>query len=396
MNYSIVLVSNEDYVKYASVLITSIILQTNAQTKDFCYDFYLLSDALSEQTIKKLSLFERELSKIHPCKIKTHIIKDDDFLHLPKLNGNHLTYYRLKASSILPKDVKRYLYLDVDMLVLGDIREIFTIDLDGKVAGVVLDYFKKKRFLIPKIENNQKLNISKGYFNAGAVLVDLEKWREQRVDDLCDYFSKNYYAPQHDQDILNGALLGKIHILSPKWNFLADMYCHCILKDESRFHYKIQYDKNTFKDALCNTKILHFYRHYKPWKDRVILYNFNGESLSDLWWNIAYKTPIFTLELKEVESKINNNKNLFIAQLGYTLLQKSNNLFTFFTLPIIAKKMIKQYRDNSKILAINIPKEQYNLSYEIGSMAFDKPKFSLLDKIYRVKKRILFNQNRAL
>ena len=58
----------------------------------------------------------RELNKIYPCKFSIYMLLDSDFKELPKLNGNYLTYFRIKMASYLQQDIKTYLYLDVDML----------------------------------------------------------------------------------------------------------------------------------------------------------------------------------------------------------------------------------------------------------------------------------------
>ncbi|WP_300796868.1 glycosyltransferase [Helicobacter sp. UBA3407] len=68
-NYPILLTATENYVPFATCLITSIIYNTNkivggGQNKPYC--FYILSDFLSKSTQEKLSKLQAKLSIIYP------------------------------------------------------------------------------------------------------------------------------------------------------------------------------------------------------------------------------------------------------------------------------------------------------------------------------------------
>ena len=58
------------------------------------------------------------------------------------------------------------------MLVLGDLREVFAIDLEDKVCGVVLDFYNENRKLMPKYPTYPILNLSQSYFNSGLLLFN--------------------------------------------------------------------------------------------------------------------------------------------------------------------------------------------------------------------------------
>ena len=68
------------------------------------------------------------------------------------------------------------------MCVLGDLREIFTMDLGDEICGVVLDFYSANRRLMPKYPTFPILNLSQSYFNSGLLLIDLEKWRMQNIE----------------------------------------------------------------------------------------------------------------------------------------------------------------------------------------------------------------------
>lgn len=92
-----------------------------------------------------------------------------------ELNGNHLTYFHLKMAEILPQEIKRCLYLDVDMLCVSDLGEIFTLDLKGKLCGAVLDvHYLPYRGVSSRDPQKEEIALKlETYFNAGIMLIDL-------------------------------------------------------------------------------------------------------------------------------------------------------------------------------------------------------------------------------
>lgn len=50
---------------------------------------------------------------------------------------NWCAYFRLKIGDVLSLDITRCMYLDVDILVLDDIRELCAYELGGKAVGMV-------------------------------------------------------------------------------------------------------------------------------------------------------------------------------------------------------------------------------------------------------------------
>lgn len=77
--YPIVFNLNESYVPYASVLMTSIIQNTNKDSNvsggGGAYNFHLLMDFVSQETKEKLQNLILELSKIYPCTLNIYILR---------------------------------------------------------------------------------------------------------------------------------------------------------------------------------------------------------------------------------------------------------------------------------------------------------------------------------
>jgi lipopolysaccharide biosynthesis glycosyltransferase len=149
-----------------------------------------------------------ELKRFEACATASHI--------------SRMTYARLLIPDLLPKRVSRILYLDADILVFDDLSALQDIDLNGFAIGAVLDrldsLLKAGKTLwtkeLPRVRN---------YFNAGVILVDLERWRNERISEKAiDYLSRHPRSPLSDQDALNVVCDDGWQQLEPRWNFLND------------------------------------------------------------------------------------------------------------------------------------------------------------------------------
>lgn len=199
-------------------------------------DNYAMHMAISMMSVErhtsakiKFIIFESEISEKNKRFINENIISDVEYVTIDIESFNHfpitidyisvITYFRLKILSFL-KDVKKIIYIDVDALVGGDISELWSESLYGKAVGAILD---------PTIEvfgNNYKnligLPSEHYYFNAGILLMDLDRLRciefDKRVENYFNAYST--IIKYQDQDILNGALVGEVCYLNPRYNYM--------------------------------------------------------------------------------------------------------------------------------------------------------------------------------
>lgn len=99
----------------------------------------------------------------------------------------------------------RVLYLDIDVVVTGDLEQIFDCDLEGNDVGMVRD----------EVGSHW---LGKNYCNSGVILMDLKRLRENHDFDLVrKKLIKNFYF-MPDQTAINRALKNKKKIMSPRFN----------------------------------------------------------------------------------------------------------------------------------------------------------------------------------
>lgn len=159
-------------------------------------------------------------------------------------------YYRLFAWKYLPKTIDKVLYLDPDIIIKGNIMDLYQLNLKQKYfAGA-----SHVGFFI-KVFNDARLKIKYKdiYVNSGVLLINLKELRKSSIDEqeIYTYIYKNkrkLFLP--DQDIISSLYKNKILKIDTKiYNFTEKM-----LKKHS-----IQWvDKNT--------KIIHYCGKNKPWK----------------------------------------------------------------------------------------------------------------------------------
>lgn len=181
-------------------------------------------------------------------------IKQEQILNCPIKKDDTIsaaTYLRLLIPQVIPNDIEKALYLDVDLIVSGDIAELFSIDISSYAACAVED--APNDSFIPEYA---KLS---NYFNAGVLLLNLKTLRAQKfTDKALDFIFQNTNLLKfHDQDIINAVLKNQILPLPLKWNLLDCFYNDCP---------KIQDERITeLNSALKNPGIIHFSGAVKPW-----------------------------------------------------------------------------------------------------------------------------------
>ena len=117
---------------------------------------------------------------------------------------------------------------------------------------------------------------NKKYFNSGVLVIDLDKFRETRVEErfvrILTKYNCDTIAP--DQDYLNILCKDKVKYLPLSWDKMPD-YCEHL--DEKDLH------------------LIHYNMFRKPWHYRDVEY-------SDIFWKYAKETKYYDELKKELES----------------------------------------------------------------------------------------------
>ncbi|XP_058107895.1 probable galacturonosyltransferase-like 3 [Magnolia sinica] len=97
-----------------------------------------------------------------------------------------LNYARMYLAELLPKGVRRVIYLDSDLVVVDDVAKLWSIDLGPHVLGApeychanFTNYFTHKFWADPVLSKAFE-GRRPCYFNTGVMVIDLERWRGGR------------------------------------------------------------------------------------------------------------------------------------------------------------------------------------------------------------------------
>ena len=242
---------DDNYVQHMAVAIASILLNSSIQDT---YNFYIMDGGISSENKDKL----QELRSIRDFGLFFIIMDNNMFKDCPMTNYVKYitipTYYRFKIASLFP-DLDKILYMDCDMVVKADLAELYLTNID--------DYYMAA---VPEAEyytHHERLEIfgDNYYCNAGLLLININKWREDNIEQKLFDYAK---APLHeiiyqDQDILNDVLKYNILYLPIKWNLQ-----HSTTVNEDAYIYR----KKEQKYAVLHPSVIHFTSPLKPWVAR--------------------------------------------------------------------------------------------------------------------------------
>ena len=123
----------------------------------------------------------------------------------------------------------KFIYLDLDIIVKQDISLLFNIDLSENYIASVPD-------------NNS--------INAGVLLVNGKKWREEKIKDIGLKYASEMKPKEADQATIEFICNNKILYIDQKWNYTIDAIWG-----------KKKLLSHNYKQAY----IIHFITGFKPW-----------------------------------------------------------------------------------------------------------------------------------
>lgn len=227
---NICLACDDNYSKYAGVVIASALANT-----DIDLNIYILDGGISEEHKQEIS----SLKSIHNCDIHFIQIDENLFEDYKKVKTHAYlslaTYYRLKLPTLLP-NVDRLIYFDCDMVVNSSLKDLFNTDMgESAIAGV-------------RDINKRMLKKNPNYVNAGMLVLDLKQMRIQNLEEKFLEWTKEHIdsIKMGDQEIINEVEKGRIIIVDDEWNVQS-----------SNFTNRSSYTNNP--------KVIHFVARKKPW-----------------------------------------------------------------------------------------------------------------------------------
>ncbi|MDD5407046.1 MAG: glycosyltransferase family 8 protein [Sulfurovaceae bacterium] len=234
---NVVLASDDNYAQPMGTAIYSMLDNFSSEEQELAIT--ILDGGISDESKEKLFAICRTFD----TKIDFKRISKDDFRYFPLLQYFSLVaYFRLLIPRILDTSVEKAVYIDCDIMVLGNMAELFNTDIGNNYVGAIRDHVEEQVF---KMDCPFYKDIKK-YFNSGILVMNLTKMREENFIEKCFEFNKEHskeilYA---DQDILNYICIDNWTELDKAWN--------------------TQLDRSEGK-ITPTPKIIHYTTSFKPW-----------------------------------------------------------------------------------------------------------------------------------
>jgi lipopolysaccharide biosynthesis glycosyltransferase len=264
------LTSDEFFFPHLATAVKSL-LENN---KKASFDIHVIHPGISPLLWDKLE----QIISSYPASFLHSRLIDDRFLEGLKVTFylRVSSYYRLFIETLT--DADKVLYLDSDLIVLGDITNLFEIDLTDQFVMAVKN---------PGFMRHASLNMKEtsDYFNSGVLMINLEMWRKHNVSNrVIEFVHKNPKVILYtDQCGLNSIIDGAWKKMLPKFNLQSLFF------GEESDRFLAAFEEKEMEDSLKNPVIVHFTGVFKPW-------NFGDKHpYRKVYWRFRNQTPFKSL-----------------------------------------------------------------------------------------------------
>lgn len=253
---------DDGYIPFLAVALESLI--ENA-SKEYYYSIKILYTNINEENKKKINKYKCENVNIEFVDLNYYIEEVKDKLYTRDYYTK-TTYFRLFIPNLYPQ-YNKAIYLDSDIVVLGDISELYNQELgDNLVAAAPDDVIQSTKVFQEYAEKVVGVADYRNYFNAGILLMNLDEFRKFKFQEKFLYLLETIkFTVAQDQDYLNRLSKGKVKIIDKAWDKMP------ISNDNS--------DES-------NLKIIHYNLADKPWLYDNIKYK-------EYFWEYAKKTEYY-------------------------------------------------------------------------------------------------------
>ena len=295
-------------------------------------------------------------------------------------NLPHSTYIRLIFSSLF-KNYSKIIYLDGDTIILKDLLSMYNINIE-------------QYYFVGQFHNGAKdekfLKYSKHYINAGVLLINLLKQRQDEAEEkLLKWGEKNKkFLTFKDQTIINYCFIDKVGLLPPEYGILSNPFNFYIKRTKN---FKLgKYNRTEYEKAYKNPIIVHFHGPRKPWME-----NSKKRYYRNYWWVYAKLSGIYDILLKRLKKKYlfgiikYNNENNYNLE-NYLLYFGQIKLLLYYkNIKYVKIENIDNYNETkikviiNKIINNKIPSKYIRpifISFEINKNNYKKNVINYLKK----------------
>ncbi len=261
--------TDDNYVPYLDVAIASLIANAS---KEYNYKIIVLNTGLKEENIAKVKMNERPGFQLNFIDISNQI--ENIKSHFKNVyHFSVVTYYRLFIASLFP-EYDKIIYLDCDLVVLGDIAQLYNTPLEENILAAAPEQYIQNTAEF-RCYAKEALGVNPdAYVNAGVLVINLKEFRKNKVEErFVELITKyDFDLLDPDQAYLNYLCQGKIYRLENGWN-------------KEPMNLPLEGEK----------KIVHYALYKKPWQ-------YDDVTDGEHFWNYAKSSPFHHQILQNKEA----------------------------------------------------------------------------------------------
>ena len=245
-----ILITDKNYLYYSLFVASSIKIKKPNSKK-----VLILVNCLDQKVHLSFIARELELTLVFVEEVATFSKFSQEMIRLDVSKKRHVTntsYLKLLLIQHFENQFDRIIYMDIDLLLMGNLDELCNMDLQGYPIGGIKDFRNRQ------LTRNRK---NKKYFNAGLLVIDLSHTQIEYLGEaLISQIQESKNFRYQDQDILN-------NVFDCAWFEIPNDY-----------NYQIAFRYPSRNLNLESLKVIHFIGPLKPWKVRLGRYHEIWES----------------------------------------------------------------------------------------------------------------------
>lgn len=261
-NLHVVYASDNKFAEILGVSLTSLYENNKAMEQ---INIYILDGGITDFNKENLNSLAEMYGRTPIQWLGTKNINEELQMEVSIDRGSLSQYARLFVASVLPSGLERVLYLDCDTIIVQSLEELWNLNLHGKTIAALKDAFSRWYRMNIDLKPNDIM------FNSGVMLIDLEKWKEQKIEEKLMKFicEKSGKIQQGDQGVLNAVLTNDTYCFEPRFNSVTIFF---------DFNYKEMmiyrkppkgfYAEEQINEAIERPVIIHFTTSFlsrRPW-----------------------------------------------------------------------------------------------------------------------------------
>ncbi|MBR0351042.1 MAG: 1-acyl-sn-glycerol-3-phosphate acyltransferase [Clostridia bacterium] len=254
---------DDGYIPFLAVTLQSMLKNAS---KLYNYEIRVLYTNISEENKQKILKYENKRVSIEFVDLNIYLEELQDKFYTRDYYTN-TTYYRLFIPNLYPQ-YDKVLYLDCDIVILGDISKLYNTDIEDNLIGAIpCEAMQISSELTEYAEKVIGMKNVKDYINAGILVMNLNEMRKIDFQSKFIYLLETIkYKVAQDQDYINRMCKGRIKYIDSSW--------------------EVEPHPTDTPRKEKDLNIIHYLLIYKPWHFDNVLYQ-------EYFWEYAKKTEYY-------------------------------------------------------------------------------------------------------